>query len=269
MQNQSADFWDPKFYLENSQMQKRWAKEALDFIALEAKDIQKILDVGSGDGKITASMQTKFPHAQIHGVDKSPNMVAYAQQRFINVGITFSVGDAHELNFDQQFDLVTSFSAIHRLPQPKKAAACIFHSLRPLGFFIAAFPCNTSPNLTEAFAEVDTSETWRAHISTKERKDYQFTRDEICGWLRAAGFLVIRAKMMWKIERFSSKDYFRDALRATSSLRQTLPPEKEVEFFNDVVDAYLRRFPMDHEGFVNLYVNRIEILAIKPGLAKS
>lgn len=66
---------------------------------------QRILEIGSGTGSGAAALKTRFPGAEVTGVDLSPEMVRIAQAKL--PGITFEPADASQLPFpDGSFDLV-------------------------------------------------------------------------------------------------------------------------------------------------------------------
>jgi ubiquinone/menaquinone biosynthesis C-methylase UbiE len=262
-----ADQWDAKLYCENSGMQRGWALEALGIIDLSPLRKHKILDVGSGDGGVTAFIAGKY-NADIVGLDLSRNMVEYANAKFSTDALFFVVGDAQNLSFNQQFDMVTSFSTMHRLPRPQQALSGIYAALKPMGYFLATFPINGSYAMSEAIAEVDSSPEWKEFFDILDRKDYRLSQEQFSEWLVQAGFHIIQLRTIWRDEIFETRAKFRDLLRATFSYRSQLPPDREMNFFEEVVDAYLKRVPLDDQGRVHFYYNHIRILAIKAPQAK-
>jgi trans-aconitate 2-methyltransferase len=114
------DGWDPILYRQNSSMQKRWAIAALRNINLKPADT--ILDIGSGDGSITSHIAKHHPQAKVMGLDLSPKMVSFAKDTYLSQSnLSFTLGDAQKLTFENEFDAVTSFSTLHRLQEPKAA----------------------------------------------------------------------------------------------------------------------------------------------------
>ena len=67
----------------------------------------RVLDVGCGDGKVTALIRA----AAVTGCDRSPSMVALAARE--HPECSFVVADARELPFDAEFDVAVSFTALH------------------------------------------------------------------------------------------------------------------------------------------------------------
>ena len=56
------DKWDAKDYHKNSSEQQKWGLELLDKIALSGNE--RVLDVGCGDGKLTAEIVRRVPRVR-------------------------------------------------------------------------------------------------------------------------------------------------------------------------------------------------------------
>jgi len=72
--------WNAAEYAANSAVQLSWAREVIARLHLQGQE--HILDVGCGDGKITAELARAVPHGRVLGVDASPEMIAFAQKTF-------------------------------------------------------------------------------------------------------------------------------------------------------------------------------------------
>lgn len=128
---------DPNHYIKYSKIQLGLAAELIEKISF--KGDERLLDIGSGDGKITAFLQELVPNGEVVGVDSSEEMIAFARDLFPH--IKFEKQDAEEMVFIHPFDLITSFNALHWVSQPKKAAKQMFNALKPGGrAYILTFP---------------------------------------------------------------------------------------------------------------------------------
>jgi len=58
----------------------QWAQELRQNLNLQGNE--SVLDVGCGDGKITADFATTLPRSRLTGVDSSPEMIAYATRTY-------------------------------------------------------------------------------------------------------------------------------------------------------------------------------------------
>ena len=87
--------WAAKDYAKNSQNQYQWAKELIP--KLKLKGNETLLDIGCGDGKITAELAKCLPNGRTVGIDSSAQMIKLAQNTFPSkdqTNLSFQVMDA-------------------------------------------------------------------------------------------------------------------------------------------------------------------------------
>ena len=72
--------WDAKDYAKNSQNQFQWAKELIPKLKLQGNEA--LLDIGCGDGKITAEIAKALPNGKVVGIDSSPEMIKLSKNHF-------------------------------------------------------------------------------------------------------------------------------------------------------------------------------------------
>jgi len=65
--------WDSEEYQISSSNQKKWGVEL--FSKLNLSGNEKVLDIGCGDGEITALIAGKVPHDSVIGIDSSRDMI--------------------------------------------------------------------------------------------------------------------------------------------------------------------------------------------------
>ena len=99
----------------------------------------RILDLGCGNGNVTALLIQQFPHAEVVIVDASANMLEECQQRFQHYpDIRYQQAYFQELELPKEtFDLVVSGIALHHLNAQEKSAFFpkVLEWLRPGGCF--------------------------------------------------------------------------------------------------------------------------------------
>lgn len=125
---------DAKHYVRNSSLQNGLAKTILSNYRL-SQDAH-ILDVGCGDGRITAELANHANQGRVIGLDPSPSMIEFASGNFKKTkfpNLHFQLGMAEDIAFPQQFDLIVSFSCFHWLKNPKKAIRRLSSSLKQGG----------------------------------------------------------------------------------------------------------------------------------------
>ncbi len=108
--------WNAGGYYRQSALQKWVADEHLASLTLA--DGERVLDVGCGDGKITAEIADRLPEGSVLGVDPAADMIAFARKHFRRKNLDFAAGDATRLAYREEFDLAVSFISrivpIHR-----------------------------------------------------------------------------------------------------------------------------------------------------------
>ena len=72
--------WNAADYAANSIVQQTWARELI--AKLKLRGDEHILDVGCGDGKITAELARAVPRGAVVGIDASEEMIAFARKNF-------------------------------------------------------------------------------------------------------------------------------------------------------------------------------------------
>lgn len=110
---------DAQHYKNHSQQQYERAQSLFavhDFVT-EAS----ILDVGCGDGKITAEIAALVPKGKVLGIDASPNMIQLAQSSFNLPNLEFRCVKAEEISMSNLFDNIFSFNCFLWIRQPKEA----------------------------------------------------------------------------------------------------------------------------------------------------
>src|SRR5947207_9503446 len=122
--------WDATEYSRISSLQAAMAQEVLALLDLRGSE--RILDVGCGEGKVTAEIAARVPKGSVVGVDPSHDMITFAQTHFGSAAfanLRFEVGDARSLSFHGEFDLAVSFNALHWIPEQDAALRSIRRAL--------------------------------------------------------------------------------------------------------------------------------------------
>jgi len=123
--------WDAADYERISGLQLAMAEEVLALLDLNGA--RHILDIGCGNGKITAEIAARVPHATVVGVDPSHDMIEFASghyDRAIYPNLRFEIADARSLPYREEFDLVVSFNALHWIPQQDEALQSIYAAMK-------------------------------------------------------------------------------------------------------------------------------------------
>ena len=127
----SAQTWSPESYDRHARFVSDLAGEILAW--LDPKPGERILDLGCGDGVLTARLRDLG--CDVMGVDSGADMIAAARA----LGLDARLIDGHELPFRDEFDAVFSNAALHWMVKPRLVLAGVWQALKPHGRFVAEF----------------------------------------------------------------------------------------------------------------------------------
>lgn len=197
----------------------------LQMVAQGRQPITRFLDVGSGDGALTAAMLTRYPAAQAVLVDFSEPMLDAARARFrsqapppvIIASDLVSATWTEAVAAHGPYDAIVSGFAIHHLEDDRKRALYgeLFALLAPDGVFAhIEHVASGSPWMAQAYDKAMIEAIWRyrqrrepaltheqAAADYANRPDASANRlaplDRQCDWLREAGFVDITVPFRW------------------------------------------------------------------------
>ncbi|MDV3350026.1 class I SAM-dependent methyltransferase [Leptothoe sp. LEGE 181152] len=99
----------------------------------------QVLDLGCGSGRALNTMAKLFPNSRFRGIDLSESAITTAreesQYRPLS-NIQFEVQDATFFDAPEQYDLITTFDAIHDQAHPDIVLKNIYRALRPDGIYL-------------------------------------------------------------------------------------------------------------------------------------
>ena len=121
--------WNPTNYAEIGAFVPALGAGVLEWLA--PKQGERILDLGCGDGQLTAKIVAAG--AEVVGVDASPAMVEGAKSR----GVDARICNVEALPFENEFDAVFSNAALHWVRDQDAMLACVKRALKPGGRFVA------------------------------------------------------------------------------------------------------------------------------------
>lgn len=121
---------------------------APQFIAFAAvPEGASVLDVGCGTGSLSATLAKTTRTARIVGIDPSAPFVEYARAQNADPRLTFDIGDAQALPYDDAaFDAALALLVVNFIPDARKAASEMRRVTRAGGTMATTIWDNTGRN---------------------------------------------------------------------------------------------------------------------------
>lgn len=231
--------WNAAEYAQVSSLQETMAREILAHLDFEGA--RRILDVGCGDGKVTAQIARRAPQSAIIGVDPSHEMIEFARTHHGSIRtLRFEVADARQLPFDNEFDLVVSFNALHWIPEQELALRSIHLSLAVDGKAqLRLVPAGPRKSLELVVEETRQRARWREYFENFSDPYLRLSPEEYSTLAERCGFRVLNLSTNDHSWDFQSRGAFAD-FSAVGCVAWTtrLPQAQRMNFINDALDRY-------------------------------
>lgn len=262
----AAPRWNPADYARHSQGQERWARELIGLLAVHPAE--SVLDLGCGDGRITAEISALVPQGRVVGMDRSPEMVQYAREHFPAgkfPNLSFQQADARSLPFEAQFDAVFSNAVLHWVKEHRPVLAGIARALRRGGRCVLQMGGKgNGEEVAGAFDACLTDPAWQASGSFESPYGF-YHPDEYRNWLIEAGTVPDAVDLLEKDMVHASRSAFTGWLRtAWLPYCERVAADRRGALLEAVTDRYLADYPCDAEGKVHVRMMRLQVLAHKP-----
>ena len=207
---------------------------------LELSGSERIVDVGCGEGKITAEIASRVQQGSVVGIDPSSDMIRFAQDHFTRANLKFEVADARHLSFENEFDLAVSFNALHWIPDQDAALRSICSALVRSGK--AQFRLVTAgarESLEGVVEETRTAPEWEVYFKNFQDPYLRLTPAEYVAVAERNGFRVLRVHTHDHSWDFGSRAAFA-GFSAVGLVAWTdrLPATKRQKFVDAVLDRY-------------------------------
>lgn len=233
--------WDAAAYAKMSDLQKATAAQVLPLLALHGDE--RMLDVGCGEGKITALIAARVPRGEVLGVDPSRDMIAFASSHFgpaTQPTLRFEVADARALAFTDAFDLAVSFNALHWVRDHDSVLRSIRGALTPNGRaqlrMVTAGPRQSPESVVE---DVRQSPRWQGYFAGFSDPYLRLTQEQYVAAAERNGLRAVRVRMHDETWDFESRTAFHMFCAVgLVAWTQRLPETERTGFVDDVRDRY-------------------------------
>ena len=235
----------------------------MSFVGSEA-----VLDVGCGDGKITAEFARALPGGYVLGVDSSPEFIAYASRHYPKAlfsSLQFEVMDARSLHINHRFDLVFSNAAMHWVDDHSAFLRGVAKHLRIGGRLVLS--CGGAGNasgIIAALERVTSSSAWRRYFDGFHFPYHFYSPKDYSAWLPEANLTAVRCELVEKDMIHDGPESLAGWIRTTWwPYTQRLPEELRERFISDFISQYSDNNPPDESGHTHVHMIRLEVEAVK------
>jgi len=233
--------WNAGEYHQQATLQQVVAEKQLRLLTLEGQE--RVLDVGCGEGRITAKVAQRVPGGSVVGVDPSKKMIDFAKKTYAPPeysNLQFQVADARKLNFLHEFDLVISFNALHWVPDQQSALQSIHRALKPGGrALLRMVPQGARISLEDVIEEVCHLPRWASHFAGVPKPYYHSEPEAYRILAESCGFRVKELTVQDDSWDFQTRDNFVGWAWVTFvEWTQHIPENDRLEFITNVLDRY-------------------------------
>jgi trans-aconitate 2-methyltransferase len=159
----SAAAWDPAGYLRFADERARPFADLVGRIG--AREPRVVVDLGCGQGALTASLAARWPAARVTGVDSSPEMLAAAEAHAVPGRLAFHSGEVRDWCPDEPVDVLVTNAVLHWVPGHAELLSRWACYLAPGGWLALQVPGNWRAPTHALLAALCRSPRWAAALA--------------------------------------------------------------------------------------------------------
>jgi trans-aconitate 2-methyltransferase len=235
--------WNAPGYARIAALQEAMAAEVLALLNLTGSE--RVLDLGCGNGKVTAEIAARVPDGSVMGVDASSEMISFAASHYPpsdHPNLHFEASDIRRIRFHGEFDLVVSFNALHWIPDQGEALRAIQLAMKPEALAqLRLVSDGERKSLETVIEETRKSERWTAYFRDFHDPYLHLTPKRYAALAEESGLHVDEMKVGDKAWDFKSHAGFAAFGSVTFvEWSRHIPESERPSFVEDVLERYRR-----------------------------
>jgi trans-aconitate 2-methyltransferase len=155
--------WDPDQYRRYADERSRPFFELVGRVGAERP--ARVVDLGCGDGALTATLAARWPDALVEGVDRSPEMIARAEPRTISGRLRFACGDVRDWRPEAPVDVLVSNATLQWVPEHAPLLVGWANALAPGAWLALQVPGNDRAPSHAILDELRAAPRWRDRLA--------------------------------------------------------------------------------------------------------
>lgn len=259
-----ATAWDPAGYLRFADER---ARPFADLVArIRADGPATVVDLGCGEGSLTASLARRWPTAQVTGIDSSPDMIAATRAAAVPGRVGFELGDVREWTPPGPVDVLISNAVLHWVPGHEDLLSRWADRLRAGGWLAVQVPGNFRAPTHALLADLCRSSRWADRLADRApRPDAVLEPAGYLDVLAAAG-LAADAWETTYLHVLTGADSVLTWVRSTAlrPVLARLTAGAAVRFTTEYAAALRRAYPPRSDGTTVLPFRRVFAVGNRP-----
>lgn len=194
------DHLDANYYHQHSEIQETLAMEMLK--NYQFNPTHTLLDIGCGDGRVTAYMAKQLSEGSAKGIDPSAIMIDFARKNSQLSNLNFEVEMAEAFHGEAVYDVITLFNCLHWVRDVKNTFKYCARALKPQGeLLILTYP--RSSIYWQAFIDTLQTAQWKEHY-LKSFASSLLTTEGYVNLAKQYDLSIIHCKEIMNVVEFQS-----------------------------------------------------------------
>jgi trans-aconitate 2-methyltransferase len=234
--------WDAKLYQKSSLYQFKLGLMTIE--RLKPLNLEKILEIGSGNGMLTIELAKRIPNGDITAVEPSKEMIKQAEinlklQNIRNVNLINK--SALEIEYNKEFDAVFSNSAIHWIKNQELLYKLIYNSLKPNGHISIQTGLKDTNNIIKTGLKIFELKEFNKFLKNFKSPWRFLTIDETYKILSESNFKTINIEPYYYKMDFKNEEELLNYFKASTFVPffEVLPEDLKSKFSRKFLEIFM------------------------------